>query len=533
MAPAADLTAQSPPARIPKLKYRNPLPADVQLPSLEARRNQERLLRDNEDPPATPSSTTTPSEYRPSFDTASLTSSSLASTASSQAASDDSKGSTKKKKKGSVFGFLTLKEPSQAAFEQYAEAQRKQAATKETSLPASRPPSNYAAKKLPEDLPKVNSKWDGVPESLKNRHSKTATSAKSSDSARKRLSTASQESKSSRAASIKPSPAPKSSKSSKSVMTDGTHNPPDSVASPVLSVSMLDIQDRDRSPPPSSTLPEMSYYFPEPLDGGDAQVPSIEPSIQTSIEPKAYQPTVAGMPSPPPGMTFDYRSLLDDDADSRSESPALSTDSGDTIVRDTADVIFQKLNERPQESLWGDAPAVQPPSGSSKTAVPESHDFLFEDLTPIEPSNHASVVTIPSVPHYAPTRPVQNFSRPISSPPTSPARSTRSASYRKTPISSALPTLYEASLASTNSDSDSDSDHTVQDYDDSDARSIAPSTIAPSVLSAHWHDSPRERLGLGGRLRMDANTPWESQGDAPAVRHYSHMSTRNTAGIAT
>lgn len=507
MAPAADLTAQSPPARMPKLKYRNPLPADVQLPSLEARRNPDRFLRDTEDPPATPSSTTSFSDCRPSFDTASLTSSSLASTASSQAASDDSKGSTKKKKKGSVFGFLSLKEPSQAAFEQYAEAQRKQAAAKETSLPTGRPSSNYAAKKLPESLPKVNSKWDGVPESLKHRHSKTATSAKSIAPARKRLSTtstASQESKSSQAVSLKPVLSPASA------LSDGTQNPPNSVASPILSISNLNLQDGERSPPPASAMPEMSYYFPEPLDGAG---PQVQPT-----QPKTYQPTVAGMPSPPPGMTFDYRALLDDDPDSRAESPALSTGSGDTVVRDTADVIFQKLNERPQESLWGDAPAVQPTNETSKVAVPESHDFLFEDLTPIEASTQSSPATPPPIPHYAPTRPVQNFSRPISSPassPVSPARSTRSISYRTTPVNSALPTLYEASLASNDPDSDSDSDHTVQDHDDGDAHSIAPSTVAPSVLSSHWHDSPRERLGLGGRLRMDADMPWEGQRDAP------------------
>lgn len=56
-----------------------------------------------------------------------------------------------------------------------------------------------------------------------------------------------------------------------------------------------------------------------------------------------------------------------------------------------------------------------------------------------------------------------------------------------------------------------DNDNDDDDYDDDDSYSIAPSTVAPSVLSAHWHDSPRERLGLGGRLRMNDVLPWESQ----------------------
>ena len=75
-------------------------------------------------------------------------------------------------------------------------------------------------------------------------------------------------------------------------------------------------------------------------------------------------------------------------------------------------------------------------------------------------------------------------------------------------MSSALPTLYEASLASTDDYVDDDDE---DEDDDDDAQSIAPSTIAPSVLSEHWYESPRERLGLGGRLRMGDAQPWDSQ----------------------
>lgn len=79
-------------------------------------------------------------------------------------------------------------------------------------------------------------------------------------------------------------------------------------------------------------------------------------------------------------------------------------------------------------------------------------------------------------------------------------------------MDSGLPTLYEASLASNDS---ADSDETIRDDKDADTYSVAPSTVAPSELSAHWHDSPRERLGLGGRLRMNAALPWEGQGEEP------------------
>jgi hypothetical protein len=41
------------------------------------------------------------------------------------------------------------------------------------------------------------------------------------------------------------------------------------------------------------------------------------------------------------------------------------------------------------------------------------------------------------------------------------------------------------------------------------AESIAASTIAPSEMSARWFQSPRERLGLGGRIKKNEQLPWE------------------------
>ena len=79
-------------------------------------------------------------------------------------------------------------------------------------------------------------------------------------------------------------------------------------------------------------------------------------------------------------------------------------------------------------------------------------------------------------------------------------------------------------MASTDSVHSAESDETIQDNGDAETRSIAPSvapsTIAPSVLSAHWHDSPRERLGLGGRLRMNAELPWEGQAEESGKKKY-------------
>jgi hypothetical protein len=47
-----------------------------------------------------------------------------------------------------------------------------------------------------------------------------------------------------------------------------------------------------------------------------------------------------------------------------------------------------------------------------------------------------------------------------------------------------------------------------------DAASIAASSIAPSLMSAQWFSTPRDRLGLGGRITNRAEAaPWEPGGD--------------------
>ncbi|KAI6895575.1 hypothetical protein KC334_g11456, partial [Hortaea werneckii] len=68
-----------------------------------------------------------------------------------------------KKKRSNVFGFLALKEPSQSAFDELAEAQRK-AASQKGDRPAS---AGVSSQKLPTFVPRTNSKWDGLPDSTR------------------------------------------------------------------------------------------------------------------------------------------------------------------------------------------------------------------------------------------------------------------------------------------------------------------------------------------------------------------------------
>ncbi|RAR00062.1 ca2+-modulated nonselective cation channel polycystin [Stemphylium lycopersici] len=493
MVPNVDLTAQAPPARIPKLKYRNPLPLPSDNVSLASDSSQGSgsLSAYSQESPTSPDSKAPSTLTHRSFETASVTSSSLASLSSSASSSNDSK-SSKKKKKGSVLGFLSLKEPSQVALEQFAEQQRKQASASGTSTPQSKASSYYAGQKLPRNVPKVNSKWDGVPDSVKRRYTTSSPSIKD-----KRSSIAS---KNSLGSPIKNG---QWNESRFSVMTDGTRNPPNSIAS--ASISDFAVDDGTSGPgsaPPTTTLPEISSYFP------DGPVTSSHADSNTETNPQSSTRLSDATSSDRPSM--------DGSTYSRPHSPASSTTSTDTVVMDAADTIFKKLNDRPSQGSWGkNAHAVQPQDDDEPDFVPDSHDFLFRPQPAIERRNSEPPVTYEpisptlSIPHYAPVRSVQNFSRPMGSKGPPPVqRSAHMPPYRRTPSAPALPTLYEASLAST--------DDAEEHDEDDDSYSIAPSTIAPSELSKHWYESPRERLGLGRRLQINDISPWDEQRGAAA-----------------
>jgi hypothetical protein len=65
-----------------------------------------------------------------------------------------------------VLGFLSLKEPSTSALEEFAEQERKKAAQKGGKA-STIMMSGVSSQKLPEHVPKVNSKWDGLPPSAR------------------------------------------------------------------------------------------------------------------------------------------------------------------------------------------------------------------------------------------------------------------------------------------------------------------------------------------------------------------------------
>jgi hypothetical protein len=74
------------------------------------------------------------------------------------------------KKSGGLFSFLTLKDPSTAAF---AEIQQQARIAKELGKQPMAGLGNVSDAKLPATVPKVNSKWDGIPQSMKKKAEST------------------------------------------------------------------------------------------------------------------------------------------------------------------------------------------------------------------------------------------------------------------------------------------------------------------------------------------------------------------------
>ncbi|KAF7196492.1 hypothetical protein HII31_02220 [Pseudocercospora fuligena] len=143
------------PRRIPKLVVRNRTKIEVNSSSEESNNeNRERPDRFSVQPDErTYELSTTRSKHQR--------------TDSRQSHSQKGKVPGKRKSAG-VLGFLTLKEPSTSALEEFA-AQERRKMVNQRVLPG------VSSQKLPDHVPKVNSKWDGLPQ-LKTEKDKTRAS---------------------------------------------------------------------------------------------------------------------------------------------------------------------------------------------------------------------------------------------------------------------------------------------------------------------------------------------------------------------
>lgn len=188
------LTQKRPQLYMPKLQYRNSSTADVARPnrpdsvrtdstnSFAATASTRSTFSDISDQCPSPGDAM-PLRDAPQPDE-SQSSKSKPSLRSPQVLAD------RPKKKGkSFFRYFSVKEPSQQAFEEYQRQMRKKGNTPD-SRGAWAGISGVSSTKMPHTVPKVNSKWDGVPQALKDKERAKDEGTRSIGTYRRPISTA-------------------------------------------------------------------------------------------------------------------------------------------------------------------------------------------------------------------------------------------------------------------------------------------------------------------------------------------------------
>ncbi|KAL8949442.1 MAG: hypothetical protein Q9222_004448 [Ikaeria aurantiellina] len=222
------------------------------------------------------------------------------------------------KKKSSIFKFFAVKEPSTQAFEAYQEQMKKRGTTQTGRANAVGLPGVSSAR-LPPTVPKVNSKWDGVPQTTKDKVRQRDQSMRqsfSSSAARPVYTSRSTGSNMTSSTSSSGSSTRSELRSNGKLQYDnancnlsdmyGWETPPPSSGSPTITfpadskgnMNSSPILNRERSsffPPPPAVFAtyEEPPNTPPPLDPPSlGPSPAILPSIPTPTTPNSSVPSL-------------------------------------------------------------------------------------------------------------------------------------------------------------------------------------------------------------------------------------------------
>lgn len=488
-----------------------------------------------------------------------------------------------KKKKGSgMLGFLTLKEPSTSAWQEYAEAQKKAAAQKGSK-------SKTSSQKLPDFVPPTNSKWNGLPDGSKR-------SSTQSRNGSERLSTASTSTKQTSRSGLSHS----SSKSDES----GER----SAAKRYGSLSSRPPQPQSIAPPPSTrgsiqSTPSAAETGTKPSHG--SSLPGVHPALRnnnvtpwdepseheedasrgrlsrekavgswegSTLEPPVEQPeperspqTFLHPPSPPPILP-DPSSLLPlelpelprlDDYDvtaitSPEQSPQTPPEDeqyhylalGDQYTSGEEGGTFWHSDTDTEAEIFRvarPATAKLPPNFSrprlARPASPLPHHRGLPSEPIMEEEDEDSDYLQPTLrDDKGRTSPfifeqITPSAQSISDPLALPERTCSASSQltdvtatTRTTITQALPspTFSTSTAEAADETRPSTAASTVSTTTAHRPRSLSPTrsnsdaaSVAPSEMSVQWTMSPKERLGLGGRVVRRENAdvlPWEERG---------------------
>lgn len=475
----------------------------------------------------------------------------------------------KKRKGAGVLGFLTMKEPSTLAFEEFAAAEKEKARQKGSSTTATA--LGVSSQKLPGFVPKVNSKWDGLPEGA--RPKTTDSKTKKKDHRNSSYSNASRQSNWTAISSMsgdsqatkrpfgsltsRPSPTRGSTPSTSLSSSDGrnsssqssTRQPPalallpESEALALHSDSDFEpVEMTDDNKPQTflrdpSTEPEEQRFLPDPeawlsppeLEGDDIlHLQELDARAMSPITPPAYgsdpMPVLVGIHYP----ELDSHML---EADVVGAEAASQNDPKQDLVprQSSRPGSFRRpINfSRPHFRKLG-LPALQLPTEQSNQpaaglnsrvegvllspTLKDSAGRIDPFLTDTFASHSRETGHIPN--RVASTL-IKDGQRDVSQL----REEDMLAESEFSPVSPEEPPAHDEYLSirpsePTRSTSSTSVATAVYDPESPPIRSRSEvslaASLAPSEMSERWQLSPKERLGLGGRMRKSDVLPWEA-----------------------
>ena len=436
--------------------------------------------------------------------------------------------SATKKKRGGMLKLLTLKEPSTSAWAEFAEAEREKAKQKGGNAIGSGA-HKPSAKKLPDFVPKVNSKWDGLPENV---HKKRMDSKSSSRQNRD------------------------------SIVSDATRDTTWTAYSTVSGDSKMEkqavaslsgrlVRDSTDRPshsggsgkqPPALALEEAVENTDENLPQTFLRGPSPPPQVQ-------YIPD-AGTPLSPPELEGDEMMYLQELAASAPNSPTTPPAEGSEARPALVGIHYPELDsiQKEAESFDGRNKEAVIPANSSRRPVNFSRPQLKKRISPTlaiqtestqeesaSPlSRSGSVLLSPTLNEPFLTDTFALHSRETGHIPQRVASTLVKGTERtdatqrepeEAPVSPISPLEPELQLngipdiamrPATATSIDSAVQGASRGNLQSESQLSLVNSITPSEMSEQWQKSPKERLGLGSKIRKNARgdvLPWEGEDD--------------------
>ena len=475
----------------------------------------------------------------------------------------------KKRKGGNVLGFLSLKEPSTSAWAEFAEAEKEKARQRGGNGTNSGI-SGVSPQKLPGFVPKVNSKWDGLPESVNrksieskstnktNRNSTfstataqsnwTATSSVGSWAPKRPVGSRSNQPVQSALRSNHSSTrsAAQSSTGGRTDSSGGSTRQPPALALDV-DAEPVEVTDENRpqtflgdpSPPPQEKiyipdlLPPLS---PPELEGDDIlHLLELDTRKSDSGPTSPTTPATDGSESKPALMGIHYPEL---DSLEHEATPASSMVSWLNDGTESTDETKSPSPQRSRRAINFSRPRLRKPNLPALQDIPEPKlntsagrlsAAVNVELSPTLKDSAGRIDPFLTDTFASHSRETGHIPQRISS--TIVKDTKQNAEGQSSPLSSTgadiaplspdkldTPIVIKRSQ-STRPASSVSTATALYNPESGTIRSRSEvslaSSTAPSELSEHWQMSPKERLGLGSRVRRSEVMPWEVTKDLP------------------